>query len=104
MRVYRPKGPGVKESVKAMTKTYTVWSYDTWGNDEDGYSVNDRSEINNGTLPDNFTDKDINEIIAENFDFSRVCIDDGISSPENIEIVLEEDNYYPVGQIVIEDE
>ena len=62
-----------------LTKTYRVWSYDVWGNDEDGYSVNDRSEISYG-------------------EFSPDKSDD-----ENIEIVLKDDEGYPVGQIEIED-
>jgi hypothetical protein len=83
-------------------KEYTVWSYDVWGNDEDGYTVNDRSEIGSGEVSDNVTDDEIREIIRDNFDETRVCIDHGISDDHNIEIVLEEDEYYPVGQIVIE--
>jgi hypothetical protein len=87
-----------------MTKTYTVWSYDTWGNDEDGYTVNDRSEIDNGTFsPDKTDDENINDIIDANFDTDVVEIDNGVSSPENIEIVLNDDEGYPVGQIEIEE-
>ena len=82
---------------------WTVWSYDTWGNEEDGYSVNDRSEIGTVILPDNPTDAQINEAVGEYFDISRVCIDNGISDDTTIEIVLEEDEGYPVGQLVRDD-
>ena len=87
-----------------MAKTYRVWSYDTWGNDEDGYSVNDRCEISSGEFsPDKTVDENINEIIDNNFDIKEVEIDNGISSDENIEIVLKSDDGYPVGQIEIEE-
>ena len=87
-----------------MSKTYRVWSYDVWGNDEDGYSVNDRSEIDSGEFsPDKTDDENISEIIDNNFDVTEVEIDNGISSDENIEIVLKSDGGYPVGQIEIEE-
>lgn len=28
-----------------MNTTYTLWSYDTWGNEEDGWEVNDRCAL-----------------------------------------------------------
>ena len=76
-----------------------VWSYDIWGNDEDGYDVNDRSEIGAVELPENPTDAQINEAIGEYFDTSIVCIDEGASDDMHIEIVLKEDEEYPVGMI-----
>lgn len=84
-------------------KKWTVWSYDTWGNDQEGYTVNDRSEEGTIELPGEPTDADIMTAIEPYFDISRVTIDNGISDDTVIEIVLEEDDGYPVGQLVIED-
>jgi hypothetical protein len=37
--------------------TWSVWSYDVWGNKRDGYDVNDRSRITRIEGPDDPSDK-----------------------------------------------
>lgn len=81
---------------------YRVWSYEVWGNDEDGYSVNDRSEIDNGTLEHFPTDDELKDIIENNWYSGLIQVDESCSDERNIEIVLKENEYYPVGQIEIE--
>jgi len=45
---------------------YRVYSLDVWGNDDDGYEVNDRSKIGNVSFPDNASDKEvIASLVAE---------------------------------------
>lgn len=82
--------------------SYRVWSYDVWGNDEDGYSVNDRCEIDHGECSHYPSDDEITKIIGNNWDVKLVAIDWGSSDESNIEIVSAGDEYYPVGQIEIE--
>jgi predicted NAD/FAD-dependent oxidoreductase len=38
---------------------WRVWTYDVWGNAEDGYEVNDRTDQGYLDLPDNPTDEQI---------------------------------------------
>ena len=85
-----------------MPKTYEVWSYDVWGNAEDGYEVNDRCKIGTVELPDKPTEKDVLEAISEYWDISQVDISNAFDWEFSIEIVGKDDEFEPVGQLVPE--
>lgn len=44
---------------------YNVYSLDVWGNEEDGYEVNDRSFIGTIELYNEFTDQDVIQALLE---------------------------------------
>lgn len=88
------------EDVK--TKTYEIWFYDVWGNDEDGYSVNDRSNAGTIELPENHTEKEFLEAIGEYFDMEKCMISNDCDPEFSYQIVLKEDEFYPVGEVVTE--
>lgn len=47
------------------TAKWTVWSLDVWGNDEDGYEVNDRSRCGEIEFDaDTAKDQDINDALV----------------------------------------
>ena len=54
------KKSNVEKSIKAKQEKYKVYTYDVWGNSEDGYDVNDRFSSSFSVLvsPDD-TEKDI---------------------------------------------
>lgn len=84
------------------TKTYTVWFYEVWGNDEEGYSVNDRSEAGTIELPTNHTEKEFIEAIGEYFDMEKCMISNDCDPEFSYQIVLQDDEFYPVGEVVPE--
>jgi hypothetical protein len=83
-----------------------IWSYDTWGNEEDGYTVNDRCRITTLEQDHAPTDEEINTIIEEYFGTEKdgVSVDGGIGDDMHYEIILDDDENtdYPLGQILIE--
>lgn len=85
-----------------MVKVYAIWFYDVWGNDEEGYSVNDQSKSGTIELPDNHTEDEFLEAIGEYFDMDQCMISDDCDPEFSYEIVLKTDEFYPVGQVVPE--
>jgi hypothetical protein len=76
---------------------WTFWSYDVWGNDEEGYTVNDRTEMCDIITDNDSPDIDeINEVLTLNDD---VTIDEGITTDEIIELISGDDEK-PYGQLV----
>jgi hypothetical protein len=76
---------------------WTFWSYDVWGNDDEGYTVNDRTEISDIITDNDSPDiEELKEILILDDDIS---IDDGISTDEIIELISG-DNEKPYGQLV----
>jgi hypothetical protein len=76
---------------------WTFWSYDVWGNDEEGYTVNDRTEMCDIFTKDDSPDIDeINDVLTLMDD---VTIDNGISTDEIIELISGDDEK-PYGQLV----
>lgn len=48
------------ETNQKTNQSYTLWSYDVWGNETDGFDVNDRSAYSRDvSMPDQPTDKHI---------------------------------------------
>lgn len=97
--------------MNTIATVWEVWTYDVWGNEEDGYEVNDRScqarayklelpiEINNAGTPQQFeraypTDEQIREIFGE-----EAIIDNGVGDDVNIYITLADDESYPLGEM-----
>jgi len=81
---------------------YKVWNYDVWGNDEDGFTVNDRNEIGSVDLPDDPTDAQILEAISEYWDTDRLTIDDSADFGDGVIEIIVEETEEPVGQLVRE--
>lgn len=50
------------------TKTYTLVTYDLWGNEEDGYQVNDKYAGETIELEDDASDEDILKTINVSLD------------------------------------
>ena len=83
-----------------------IWSYDTWGNEEEGYTVNDRCKIGTMKTRKIPSDKKIQEIINDYFsDENEVSIDHGCSDETHIYLVRNSEEYsdYPEGEILIEE-
>lgn len=83
---------------------YAVWTYDVWGNAEDGYDVNDRHKIAVVDLSEKPTD---GEIIQAMYD-TGIVTNEGIRNqmevtgePELLYVNVEEDGY-PVAELVKE--
>ena len=46
--------------------TYRIWSLDVWGNENDGFSVNDRHEVGSVELSDDATCADVVKALIAN--------------------------------------
>jgi len=97
----RPK----MEKIKHMIE---VWVYDVWGNEEDGYEVNDRTKI---AFYDTdlvaLTAKDIDEIIKENFEHEEnISIDNNVMGSNPVYLLLNDKGHsdYPLGEIYLRTE
>lgn len=69
-------------------KLYQVWTYDLWGNDEDGYEVNDRYKNEKVFIPNRVldgSDLDLCKYLAEQ---DVIVLADSVK-PEDIEITGE---------------
>ena len=103
---YHSIGVFVREFLDHDTKnTIEVWTYDVWGNEEDGYEVNDRSKISEyETDLIELTDKDIKEIIEENFFHPETISSDGNGDDQHIYLVLNDKEHsdYPLGEIYLD--
>ena len=85
--------------------TIEVWTYDVWGNEEDGYEVNDRSKIAEyETDLIELSDKDIKEIIEENFFHPETIDSDGNGDDQHVYLVLNDTDHsdYPLGEIYLD--
>jgi hypothetical protein len=93
----------------AQTAKYTFWLYDVWGNNEDGYNVNDRRSIReNIEIDDPADDSDVLNVLSENGiisdqDKDKLVIDNGSSDDETIQLVFADDEK-PFGQLVKDDD
>lgn len=85
-------------------RKYRVWTYDTWGNEEDGYTVNDRREVGSVELSKDAPEHEILEAVSNWFDIERITVDDGVSDENTIELILEESGDQPVGQLTADDD
>lgn len=52
---------------KTEVRSWKLWSYDVWGNEDDGYEVNDRFPHGVIELPANPTDEQITKALNKNF-------------------------------------
>ena len=93
------------EKIKHMIE---VWVYDVWGNEEDGYEVNDRTKI---AFYDTdlvaLTAKDIDEIIKENFEHEEnISIDNNVMGSNPVYLLLNDKGHsdYPLGEIYLRTE
>ena len=86
---------------------WSFWDYDVWGNEEDGFTVNDRNEVAEILLPVSPTCQDIvDELKAIGWvnsgDDIRIGIDEGTSDDTRINLILDE-NERPIGELLRED-
>jgi hypothetical protein len=86
---------------------WSFWDYDVWGNEEDGFTVNDRNEVAEILLPVSPTCQDIvNELKAIGWvnsgDDIRIGIDEGTSDDTRINLILDE-NEMPIGELIREE-
>ncbi len=51
-------------------RSWKIWTYDVWGNEKDGYEVNDRFPHGVVDLPENPTDAEIGKMLNREF-FSK---------------------------------
>lgn len=51
--------------MSANLEKWEVWALDVWGNEEDGYTVNDRRRAGSILLPENATDERIFRAMSE---------------------------------------
>lgn len=94
----------MSEQNETTGSSWEIWSYDVWGNEEEGYTVNDRCKLDtidteSGELPDEI----IEQLIRDYFgDPEYITVDHGISDDEHIYLVLndEEVSDYPAGEII----
>jgi hypothetical protein len=89
---------------KEPVSTYEIWSYDVWGNEDNGYEVNDRFNLHREYPSDNesLTDEEIKGIIEEYFgDPDYITVDNRTGDGEHIYLVLDDDENtdYPIGEI-----
>lgn len=84
---------------------WDFWSYDVWTDEEGNQTVNDRSFIGTVEMPELPNDQDVIESLSDlgyilnEGDKNRITIDEGISTPEELEIILEEDGMM-IGQFI----
>jgi hypothetical protein len=85
--------------------TIEIWTYDVWGNDEDGYDVNDRCKI--GEYETDLTElsaKEIESIVSEYFLHpENISIDDNVMCENPVYLVLNDKEHtdYPLGEIYL---
>jgi len=94
-----------RQQPSETTNTIEVWTYDVWGNEEDGYEVNDRSKIAEyETDLTELSDKDIKEIIEENFFHPETIDSDGNGDDQHVYLVLNDMDHsdYPLGEIYLD--
>lgn len=86
----------------------TCWTHDVWGNEDDGYEVNDRSKaavinINDVTL----TDEELRETLDAWFgtQAENITVDHSVSDDKHIQLVLNDKKHsdYPIGSIEVEE-
>jgi hypothetical protein len=95
------------EAVKVQ-HVIEVWLYDVWGNEEDGYDVNDRTKIASyDTDLTKLTSKDIDEIIKDSFHHEEnISIDNNVMGDNPVYLLLNDDEHtdYPLGEIYLREE
>jgi len=80
-----------------------VWSLDVWGNEEDGWTVNDRSEIGTINLPENYKDKHVfRALMNKGFLLSWVTINDLEFEWHDYGYYVNDDTGYPLFDIEFE--
>ena len=81
-----------------------IWLYDVWGNEEDGYEVNDRTKISEyETELISLTDEGVREIISDEFLNYAAISDDGNGDNQHAYLVLNDKKHtdYPLGEIYL---
>ena len=85
--------------------TVELWTYDVWGNEQDGYEVNDRSKIAEiETDIKELTSEKIAEIVGEYFYHpENITRDNNICSDNMVYLVMNDENHsdYPLGEIFL---
>jgi hypothetical protein len=82
--------------------TIEIWTYDVWGNEEDGYEVNDRSKVDTiETDLTELTDAKIKELISDYFLDPENIDTDGYGDEKHVYLVFNDDEHsdYPLGEI-----
>jgi len=91
-----------------MTLKLTCWINDVWGNEDDGYEVNDRSRVAElGIDAPTLTDEELRETIDAWFGTKGegVTVDQSCSDDHHIQLVLNDKDHsdYPIGSIEVEE-
>lgn len=80
-------------------RAYELRTYDVWGNEDEGYEVNNTFAAGRIYLPESFTDEELFSAIgAETTGENAVEVDGGISDDEHIYVIRERDAY-PVCEV-----
>ena len=91
-----------------MTLKLTCWINDVWGNEDDGYEVNDRSKAAVVIVEEMaLTDEELRETIDAWFGTKGegVEVDYSCSDDQHIQLVLNDKTHsdYPIGSIEVEE-
>lgn len=85
-----------------------IWVYDVWGNEEDGYDVNDRSKVSDYEVDyTELTCERIKEIVNEEFFHpENISIDQNVMCDNPVYLVLNDKEHteYPLGEIYLSEE
>ena len=85
-----------------------VWVYDVWGNEDDGYEVNDRSKVSDyETDITELTSESIKNIIEEEFFHpENIEIDNNVMCDNPVYLILNDDEHtdYPLGEIFLSED
>jgi hypothetical protein len=82
---------------------WQVWTLDVWGNEIDGYDVNDRSRAGYIELVESYTDHDILQALKdENFLKESVKFTDiNIDGDDTLIFIDSAENAYPLFQLTL---
>ena len=85
--------------------TIEIWTYDVWGNEDDGYEVNDRSKISSyETDLTELTSDEIKSIVSEYFYHpENISRDQNVMCENPVYLVLNDKDHsdYPLGEIYL---
>lgn len=81
-----------------VDETYTLWGYDVWGNETDGWDVNDRHRIAEVAIEDINDDDEIKNLLIE---YGIAFDDDDISYDGDDHVIFAyTDDGYPLCELI----
>lgn len=94
-----------KETEPVKMQKWQVWSLDVWGNDEDGFNVNDRYDWGFLQLPEDVSDEVVIRTIKDFGFFTKDAVvgDFEIDGDDSIIYITDVDTGCPLCELVLEE-